>query len=90
MKPISEADLHAYVDGALTESARSEVEAWLASHPDDAERLRAYGDYNAMLRSLYNPVMDEPVPAALLAAHAPAWRRYAAAAAIFAVGISLG
>lgn len=90
MKPINEADLHAYVDGALSESARSEVEAWLVSHPDDTERLRAYGDYNAMLRSLYNPVMDEPVPPALLATHAPGWRRYAVAAAMFAAGIGLG
>jgi len=90
VKPISEADLHAYVDGALLEGTRPEVEAWLASHPDDTERLRAYGDYNAMLRSLYNPVMDEPVPAALLATRAPAWRRYAAAAVVFAFGIGLG
>jgi anti-sigma factor RsiW len=43
-----------------------------------------------MLRSLYNPVLDEPVPAALLAVRPRAWRRYAAAAAIFALGIGLG
>src|SRR5260370_575656 len=33
---------------------------------------------------------DEPVPAALLAVHTRAWRRYAAGAAIFALGIGLG
>jgi len=38
-----------------------------ASHPEDAERVRANAEQNAVLRSLYNPVLDEPVPAALLA-----------------------
>ena len=90
MKPITEAELHAYVDGALSESARTDVEAWLAAHPEDAERLRAYSEQNAALRSLYNPVLDESVPATLLAARPRAWRSYAAAAAIFALGIGLG
>jgi anti-sigma factor RsiW len=90
VKPVNEADLHTYVDGALSEGARGEVEAWLASHPEDAERLRAYVEQNALLRSLYNPVLDEPVPAALLAVRPHAWRRHAAAAAIFALGIGLG
>ena len=82
--------MHTYIDGALSESARAEIESWLASHPEDAERLRAYAEQNALLRSLYNPVLDEPVPAALLAVRPRAWRRYAAAAAIFALGIGLG
>ena len=90
MRPVTEADLHNYVDGGLSEGAKAEVEAWLRAHPEDAERMRAYADQNAMLRSLYNPVLDEPVPAALLAVHTRAWRRYAAAAAIFALGIGLG
>ena len=85
-----ETELHAYVDGVLPESARSEVEAWLASHPDDAERLHAYSEHNAMLRTLYNPVLDEPVPAALLAMRPRAWLPLAAAAAIFALGAGLG
>jgi anti-sigma factor RsiW len=90
VKPVGEAELHAYVDGRLAEGARAEIEAWLAAHPDDAERLRAYAEQNAMLRSLYNPVIDEPVPAALLAVRPHAWRGYAAAAAILALGIGLG
>ena len=90
MKPVAEAELHTYVDGALSESARAEIEAWLRSHPEDAERLRAYIEQNALLRSLYNPVLEEPVPAALLAVHPRPWRRYAAAAVIFVLGIGLG
>ena len=90
MKPVTEAELHAYVDGGLSEGATAEIEAWIRAHPEDAERMRAYSEQNAALRSLYNPVLDEPVPAALLAVHSSAWRRYAAAAAIFALGIGLG
>jgi anti-sigma factor RsiW len=90
VKPVTEAELHTYVDGVLSESARAEIEAWLRTHPEDAERLRAYAEQNALLRSLYNPVLDEPVPPALLAVHSSAWRRVAAAAAIFAIGIGLG
>jgi len=90
VKPVNEAELHTYIDGALSEGARAEVEAWLASHPEDAERVRAYAEQNALLRSLYNPVLDEPVPSGLLTVRPHAWRRYAAAAAIFAFGIGLG
>jgi len=82
--------MHTYVDGGLSDSERAEVEAWLRAHPEDAERVRAYAEQNALLRSLYNPVLDEPVPAALLAVRTRAWRSYAAAAAIFALGIGLG
>jgi len=90
MKSVTEAELHAYVDGTLLEGSRSGIETWLASHPQDAERLRAYAEQNSLLRSLYNPILDEPVPAALLAVRPRAWKGYAAAAAIFALGLGLG
>ena len=90
MKPVAEAELHTYVDGGLSEEAKAEIEAWLRAHPEDAEKVRAYAEQNALLRTLYNPVLEEPVPPALLAVHPRAWRRYAAAAAIFALGLGLG
>jgi len=90
VKPVTEIDLHTYVDGGLSEAAKAEVDAWLRAHPEDAERMRAYAEQNALLRSLYNAVLEEPVPAALLAGHPRAWRRYAAAAVIFALGIGSG
>jgi len=90
MKSMKETELHAYVDGALPDASRAEMEAWLASHPEDAEKQRAYAEQNVLLRSRYNPILDEPVPPALLAARSRAWRSYAAAAAIFALGIGLG
>ncbi|MCK9381744.1 MAG: anti-sigma factor [Sulfuritalea sp.] len=59
---ITEADLQAYVDGALTDARRGEVEDYLAAQPDEAERVRAYLTQKQALRSLFNPVLDEPLP----------------------------
>jgi anti-sigma factor RsiW len=90
VKPVTEADLQTYVDGGLSESAKAEMEAWLRAHPEDAERVRAYAEQNALLRSLYNVVLEEPVPPALLAVRPRTWRRYAVAAVIFSLGIGSG
>jgi anti-sigma factor RsiW len=40
--PVTEAELHAYVDGRLPEARRSEVELYIERHPDEAARLAAY------------------------------------------------
>lgn len=90
MKPVTEAEVHTYVDGELSESAKAEMEAWLRAHPEDAERVRAYSEQNTLLRSAYDAVLEEPVPAALLAVRPSAWPRYATAAAVFALGIGIG
>ena len=34
--PVTEDELHAYVDNELPVERRAAVEAWLAAHPDDA------------------------------------------------------
>lgn len=70
---ITEDDLHAYVDDALTAERRGEVEAYLAEYPADAERVRAYQAQNQALRSLFNPVLDEPLPDNLHALAAQPW-----------------
>jgi anti-sigma factor RsiW len=59
---ITDDDLHAYVDGALTAERRAGVDAWLAGHPEDAERVRAYQAQNLAIRTLFDPVLDEPLP----------------------------
>ena len=59
---ITEDDLHAYVDGALTAPHRAEIEAYLAEYPEDAERVRAYQAQNEALKALFNPVLAEPLP----------------------------
>lgn len=64
--PITEADLHAYVDAQLPDSRRAEVEAFLAAQPEEAERLQAYLAQKEALRQLFDPVLDESLPAKLL------------------------
>ena len=41
--PVTEDELHAYVDNELPAERRDDVEAWLAAHPEDAERVRDRG-----------------------------------------------
>ena len=60
--PITEADLQAYVDGRLAEGRRSEVEAWLALRPEEAERIAQLRSQRDALHALYDLVLDEPVP----------------------------
>lgn len=60
--PITEADLQAYIDGRLAHGRRSEVEAWLASRPDEAERVAQLRSQRDALHALYDPVLDEPIP----------------------------
>jgi len=40
--PVTEDELHAYIDNELPAERRGDVEAWLAAHPDDAERVRSW------------------------------------------------
>ena len=59
---VSDADLQAYADGKLSDERRAAVEAWLAAHPEDAERIESYRRIAEGLRSSYDDVLSEPVP----------------------------
>ena len=65
---ISDDTLHAYVDGELDAAARAEVEAAIAADPQLAQRVQQGQSLRGLLRAAYDPVLDEPVPARLLAA----------------------
>src|ERR1700704_1821471 len=60
--PVTEDELHAYVDNELPAERRSDVEAWLASHPDDAARVQSWRAMAEALHAGYDPVIDEAVP----------------------------
>ena len=62
MLPVTESELHAYVDRALPDARHAEVEAYLAAHPEDTERVVTYQRQNEALRAQYGPVADESVP----------------------------
>ena len=40
--PVTEDELHAYIDGELPTDRRGAVEAWLETHQDDANRVAAW------------------------------------------------
>ena len=65
---VTEDELHAYVDGELPAERRGDVEAWLATHPDDAERVRGWRAMADALHARYDSVADEPVPRRLTVA----------------------
>ena len=60
--PVTEDELHAYVDNELPAERRDDVEAWLVAHPDDAERVRSWRAMAELLHARYDAVADEPVP----------------------------
>jgi len=93
---VREAELHAYADGLLARARGADVEAWLARHPADMERLQAWRLQNRQLRALFDPVLGEPVPPAMSAPPhwaSPPWRlaqRLAAALLIALTGAAAG
>ena len=60
--PITEDDLHGYVDGLIDGARRAEVEAYLQDHPDVAARTASYAKQRDILRASLAPIAEEPVP----------------------------
>jgi anti-sigma factor RsiW len=60
--PVTEDELHAYVDGELPAERRSDVDAWLATHADDATRVQSWREMADALHARYDTVANEPVP----------------------------
>jgi len=91
---VTEAELHAYVDGLLPEARRVEVEAYLAAHAEDAQRVRAWREQNHAMRDLFDPVLAESLPARVLrprlAHRIRPLLRYAAAAGLLMFGGTAG
>ena len=89
--PVTEAELHAYADRQLTAERSAEVAAWLARRPDEAARVRGWEDQKRGLRGLFDPVLDETVPAALQrrARGRAAWSRRPGLAAAASIVLAL-
>ncbi|MCG5241727.1 anti-sigma factor family protein [Azospirillum doebereinerae] len=60
--PVTEADLHAWLDGELPEERRASVERHLADHPEEARRFERYRAQRALLSHSFGPLIDQPVP----------------------------
>lgn len=97
---VSEDELHAYVDGHLSEPERGRIEAWLESHPARGEEVRQWQAQAAALRQHFAPyARSEAGDRALIAPHRQAasrmvyaslFRRAAAGLLIFAAGALAG
>jgi anti-sigma factor RsiW len=86
--PVTEYELHLYVDGELPVGRREAVEAWLANHPEDAARIASWREQAELVRARYAHIAEEPVPDKLKLATIMrtrrSWGAIAAAAAIVA------
>ena len=86
--PITEADLHAWVDHQLAPARRARVDDFLATRPEARAQVQAWQRQNEQLRAWLNPVLDEPLPLRLPLAprvHRWPWRALAAGFAIAAL-----
>lgn len=100
MRPVTEDDLHGLVDGRLDPARQVEVSAWVAAHPDTAERVAVYAKQGEMLRAAFAPVAEEPIPGELDLARMieerrrpsrlPRWAMAAAALILVSVGAAGG
>jgi anti-sigma factor RsiW len=86
--PVTEDELHAYVDGELPTDRSFAVEEWLASHPEDAARVAAWRLQADAIRARFNGIANETIPSRLkieaLLRSGRNWRTIAAAVAALA------
>jgi anti-sigma factor RsiW len=96
---ITEAELHAFVDGELTPEESAEVEALLAALPSELALAREFRDLNSAIKARYAAKLDEPsTPAietrlarfkpSLLRRIAPVVRPMAASLLLLAAGMA--
>jgi anti-sigma factor RsiW len=98
--PVTEDELHAYIDGELPADRREAVAAWLAEHPEQAALVASWRAQADNIRERYGAVADEPVPERLkldqilkdMRANGRSWAAMVAAAAVvaFVVGGTVG
>jgi anti-sigma factor RsiW len=95
-RPITEDDLHGFVDQRLEPKRVAEVQAYVAEHPEIAARINGYVRQRDVLRAALAPVAEEPLPSQLDLVRmtaiqrrprgVPWWASAAAAVALILVG----
>src|SRR5215470_15853820 len=98
--PVTEDELHAYIDGELPVDRKEAVASWLAAHPEQAALVASWRAQAESVRARYGAVVEEPVPKRLKLdqvlkrdrANGRSWAAMAAAAAVvaFVVGGAAG
>lgn len=90
--PVTEEELHAFVDGEVPVDRQEAVAAWLTAHPEDAALVAGWRAQADSIRARYGAVVNEPVPARLTLdqvmrkdrSSGRSWTAMAAAAAVVA------
>lgn len=86
--PVTDDELHAFVDGQLPAEQFAAVEAWLVAHPEDAARIATWRAQADVIRLRFGEAADEAIPERLklntLLRSGGRWRAIAAAFAAFA------
>ena len=62
---VTEADLHARIDGQLAPERVGAVEGYLAAHPKERDRWRQYAEQRQMLREAISAQTGRDIPARL-------------------------
>jgi anti-sigma factor RsiW len=90
--PVTEDELHAYIDGELPADRKEAVATWLASHPEQAALVASWRAQAESIRARFGAVAEEPVPDRLKLdqvlkserANGRSWAAMVAAAAVMA------
>jgi anti-sigma factor RsiW len=61
-QPISEDELHAYVDGDVEPGRRLDIALYLARHPDEAARMEVFRAQREAIHALFDDLAHQPVP----------------------------
>jgi anti-sigma factor RsiW len=94
--PITEDEIHAYVDGSLAEHRREEIDRLLERDEALATKISDYFSLNSMFHDRYDRVLSEPVPQRLLPPERKRWRdaanwpQFAGMAAALVIGVGIG
>ena len=97
--PITEDDLHGFVDRQLAPARRNEVQSYLDAHPEIAARIATFSRQREAVRAAAAPIADEPIPPQLNLRHlmegrrrsqAWPWRSMAASVLLLVVGGAAG
>jgi anti-sigma factor RsiW len=97
-RPITDEELHAYVDGLLDAERRAAVDRYLRAQPEVAQRTNIYSTQRNEIRMALAARANEPIPASLSLnrlvearlARRPARWRVAAVAAMVVLAFGLG
>ena len=61
-QPISEDELHAYVDGNVAPGRRLDIALYLARRPAEAARMEVFRAQREAIRALFDDFAHQPVP----------------------------